>query len=311
MKKIYSIVLMVFGLHAAFAQQDAQYTQYMYNMSVINPAYTTSTESIINFGGFYRSQWTGVDGAPTTSNFFIHSPISDKMEAGISIVSDDIGDIVNESNVFADLAYKIDMEEKGTLSFGVKVGATFFNVDYNGLEFESGDMFTDPLFMENLNRTNFNMGIGMYYNTDNYYIGFSVPTLLKGKHLDEENGRYRGVENPHMFLTGGYVFDLSSELKFKPAFMLKGVKGAPLSLDVTGNVLYNNRIEFGVGYRTDDAVMGLFNILVTPELKMGYAYDYTLSNHGPYSNGSHEFMILYNLDLYNFNKGFDKSPRFF
>lgn len=302
---------MVFGIHAAFAQQDAQYTQYMYNMNIINPAYTTGQESVVNFGALYRSQWAGIDGAPKTSNFFIHSPINETMETGLSIVSDNIGDIVKETNVFADFAYKLNLEAHGTLSFGIKAGATFFDVNYNGLEFESGEAFTDPLFMENINRSAFNMGFGVFYNTDNYYVGFSIPNVIKGKHLDEEDGRYQGVEDPHLFLTGGYVFDINPMFKFKPAFMLKGVNGAPVSFDITANALYDDRVEFGLGYRTDDAVMALFNILVTPELKMGYAYDYTLSNAGPYSNGSHEFLILYNLDLYNFNKGFDKSPRFF
>tara|TARA_R110001583_G_scaffold87485_1_gene228148 strand:+ start:860 stop:1795 length:936 start_codon:yes stop_codon:yes gene_type:complete len=311
MRKIILNSIALFTSILMWSQQDAQYTQYMYNMSVINPAYTTNTIGIVNVGGLHRTQWVGVIGSPKSSNIFLHTPINDKIEIGFSLINDNIGNIVKENNLFADFAYKLDLEEYGNLSFGLKTGVTFFDVNFNDLVLESGDVFTDADFAENINQSFFNIGAGIYFNTDNYYIGFSIPTILKAKHLDRNNGKYQGTEQPHIFLTGGYVYKINELFKLKPAFMAKSVKGAPLTIDLTANVLYNNRVEFGIGYRFNDAFTGLFNIRATPELRIGYAYDHTISNLGPFSSGSHELFILYDFDILNINKGFDKSPRFF
>lgn len=294
-----------------WSQQDAQYTQYMYNMSVINPAYTTDNLGIVNLGALHRTQWVGVDGAPKSSNLFAHTPLNDKIEVGFSMINDNIGDVVKENNLYADIAYKLNLEENGNLSFGIKTGITFFDVNFNDFVLESGDVFTDPDFAENINKSYFNFGVGAYYNKDNYYVGLSVPNLLNSKHLDRDNGKYQGSEQMHVFLTGGYVFEISELVKFKPAFMSKIVKGSPVAFDITANVLYDNRFEFGLGYRIEDAFSAMFNVKATPELRIGYAYDHTVSNLGPFSSGSHEIFVLYDLDLFNINPGFSKSPRFF
>ncbi|MFZ3274198.1 MAG: type IX secretion system membrane protein PorP/SprF [Lutibacter sp.] len=294
-----------------WSQQDAQYTQYMYNMSVINPAYTTDNIGIVNLGALHRTQWVGANGAPKSSNIFAHTPINENVEVGFSLVNDNIGDVVKENDLYADFAYKLDFEENGKLSFGLKAGVTFFDVNFNGFVLESGDVFTDPDFAENINRSFFNVGAGVYYNTDNYYIGLSIPAILNAEHLDRNNGKYQGTEQAHTYLTGGYVFELNDLFKLKPAFMAKAVKGAPITLDLTANVLFDNKVEFGVGYRLEDAFSGMVNFKATPELRIGYAYDHTISNLGPFSSGSHEIFILYDLNILGLNKGYDKSPRFF
>lgn len=311
MKKLIIQFVVLFLPLMLWAQQDAQYTQYMYNMSVINPGYTTDNFGVLTLGGLHRSQWSGVVGAPNSSNLFAHLPINNKIEVGMSIINDNIGNVVKENNLFFDVAYKLDLEDLGNISFGIKSGFTLFDVNFNGFVLESGDIFTDPDFENNINKTFFNFGTGIYYNTENYYVGLSVPNILSSKHLDRNNGKYQGTENSHFYLTGGYVFELDNQFKIKSAFMLKSVKGAPITLDLTANVLYNNKVEFGLGYRVKDAISGMVNFSVTPEFRIGYAYDYTISNLGPFSTGSHEIIILYNMFLSNLNKGFDKSPRFF
>lgn len=311
MKKIIVLFITLFTSVIMFSQQDAQYTQYMYNMSVINPAYTTGNTGIINIGALHRTQWVGVEGAPKSSNLFVHTPINDKIEVGFSLINDNIGDIVKENNLYADFAYKLDLEEQGKLSFGLKAGVTFFDVNFNGLVLESGDVFSDPDFANNINKSYFNMGAGVYYNTDNYYVGLSIPNILNTQHLDRNNGRYQGTEQAHVFFTGGYVYDINEEFKIKPAFMTKFVKGSPVTVDLTANVLYQNRIEFGLGYRFDDAFSAMANFKATPELRVGYAYDHIISNLGPFSSGSHELFILYDFDILNLNTGYNKSPRFF
>ena len=311
MKKIIIQFITLFTSIIMWSQQDAQYTQYMYNMSVVNPAYTTDNIGVVNIGALHRTQWAGVIGAPKSSNLFAHTPLNNQIEVGFSIVNDNIGDIVTENNLYADIAYKLDLEKHGKLSFGLKTGITFFDVNFNGFQLESGDVFSDPDFTENINRSFFNIGAGVYYNTSNYYIGLSIPNILNARHLDRNNGKYQGTEQAHVYLTGGYVYKINEEFKIKPAFMTKIVKGSPVTIDITANILYLNKIEFGLGYRIDDSFSAMTNFKVTPELRIGYAYDHTISNLGPFSSGSHELFMLYNLDILNLQKGYDKSPRFF
>jgi type IX secretion system PorP/SprF family membrane protein len=308
LKYIVFTAVLLAGIRA-IAQQDPQFTHYMYNMSVINPAYATDEEGVINLGGLYRTQWVGAVGAPKTGTFFAHYPLGKRVEAGISFVNDNIGDVVKENNIYADVAYVIPVSENTKLSFGVKGGVTLFNVDFGGFVYtEPGDLsFVDT------KKTMPNVGAGTFFFSDHYYLGFSVPNLLTTKHIDRKDGvQSASVEAIHYFFTGGYVFDLSPSVRFKPAFMAKGVSGSPLSMDITTNFLINNRFELGAGYRWDDSVSGLVNFYVTPTLRVGYSYDYTLSNLGKYNSGTHEIFILFDLDLSRLSSnGYDKSPRFF
>ncbi|WP_433780659.1 PorP/SprF family type IX secretion system membrane protein [Flavobacterium anhuiense] len=308
MKKIVLLINFLFCLSVS-AQQDPEYTHYMYNMSVVNPAYATGVPAMMNFGGLYRTQWVGAYGAPKTFTFFGHTAINDKIEAGISFISDDIGDgAKKENNVYADFAYVLKLGGKNKLSLGLKAGFSSMQTNFNGFRFT--DPQTDLAFAENINATKPNIGVGAYYFRDNLYVGLSVPNLLKSKYIEEKSGMNAfGSEEIHTFLTAGYVFQVSDKVKLKPAFMSKFVKGAPITLDVTANVLYNEKFEFGAAYRIDDSVSALFNINVTPTLRVGYAYDYTLTNFGQFNSGTHEIMLLFDLDL--LGKGFDKSPRFF
>lgn len=291
-----------------FSQQDAQYTQYMYNMNVINPAYATDNSDHINFGLIYRSQWVGAVGAPSTGSFFAHSTLTEKLEGGISIVHDQIGDVVKDTNLFIDIAYVFPVSESAKLSLGVKAGLSFFSTDFNG--FVYSDPLPDPAFAENLSRVFPNIGAGAFYFTEKFYFGFSVPNMLQSKHLEDDSGIVaEGSEALHFFTTGGYVFNINDKLKLKPAFMAKTVIGAPLTLDITSNVLLNDKIEFGLAYRINDGISGLFNLKISKAIRVGYAYDYTVSNLGRFNSGTHEVMLLF--DLFKSEKGYDKSPRFF
>lgn len=307
---ISTILLLFFQVRG---QQDPQYTQYMYNMSLVNPGYATDSGSM-NFGALYRAQWVGSVGGPTTGTFFAHSPLAKNVEVGLSIVHDEIGDIVKESGVFADFAYVLKINETNKISFGLKAGASFFSTNFNG--FVYSDDLPDTAFANNISKTFPNIGVGTFYFGENYYFGLSSPNLLSTKHLERKEGVImNGIETIHYFLTGGYVFNLNDNLKFKPAFMARTASGVPLAVDITSNFLINNKVELGVGYRVGDAVSGLANFRVTRDIRIGYAYDYTLSNLGRFSSGSHEIMVLFdiskNKDKEDDSKGYDKSPRFF
>ena len=309
MKKITIFLLLGFVLYftESSAQQDPQYTQYMYNMNVVNPAYSGS-RGTLSLGLLGRTQWTSIDGAPKTFTFNAHAPLGRKVGVGISVIADEIGP-AKEQNIYADFSYTLTVSETGKLAFGLKGGVTLLDVNLLDIVLPQTNSSGDDLFNENINDAFPNFGAGVYYYTGKFYAGFSVPNILKSTHLDKDNINTKAAEEVHYFLTSGYVFDLSSTLKFKPSLMLKGVTGAPLSIDVNANFLLYDRFELGASYRVDDAVSVLFNFGVTPDFRIGYAYDYTISD---YSNsvtgGSHEIILLYDID---FSKKNLKSPRFF
>jgi type IX secretion system PorP/SprF family membrane protein len=312
----YLLVLLVIFLTSKLqAQQDPQFTHYMYNMSVINPAYATDNADVINLGALYRAQWVGIEGAPTTQSFFAHKPLSKRVEIGLSVVHDEIGDVVKENNIFADFAYVIPISESVKFSLGLKAGFTLFDTNFNG--FVLTDPVPDPAFQNNISETFPNIGAGLYLFGPNYYAGFSAPNMMTSRHIETINGHPgSGVEAVHFFMTGGYVFTFNGNenFKLKPAFMAKGVEGAPLSLDVTANVLINNKFELGVGYRMGDSVSGLASFYISPSLRIGYSYDYTLTNLDAFNSGSHEVFLLFDLDLNKLSssgKGYEVSPRFF
>ncbi|PWK18164.1 PorP/SprF family type IX secretion system membrane protein [Xanthomarina spongicola] len=305
---IYIFLFLIGSIFTSYGQQDPQYTQYMYNMSLINPAYATDNSEVINLGLLYRSQWVGAVGSPSTGTFFAHSTLTDRVEGGLSIYHDQIGDVVNNTNLFADIAYVIPVSANSKLSLGLKAGLSFYSTNFDG--FKYSDPTPDPTFSENYSRTFPNIGVGAYYFSDNYYIGISVPNLLKSKYIKDSDGiASEATEKLHIFFTGGYVFNLNENLKLKPAFMAIGVNGAPISFDLTTNVLINNFLEFGIGYRFGDGLSGLVNFSVTKSIRIGYAYDYTISNLGDFNSGSHEIILL--IDLSKLGNGYDKSPRFF
>lgn len=312
MKKRYIplFFLLLFCLQS-HAQQDPQYTQYMYNMSVVNPAYTKGEKGLLNLGLLYRSQWQNTVGAPNTLSFFGHTSLSKKIEIGVSIVSDQIGDgALKENNIAFDFAYILQLDEKSDISLGLKGGITNFESNFNG--FRLPELQDDPAFAENLNNSFPIVGVGAFYNRGNFYAGVSAPNLLTSKHIENVDGISKfGAEAIHAFLTAGYVYELNSKLKLKPSTLIKMVKGAPLVFDASMNVLINNRFEAGASYRLEDSVSAMFNMAVTPAIRVGYSYDYTLSNLSTFSAGSHEIFVLFDLDLLGLRKGYDKSPRFY
>ena len=300
MKNFYIIIVLLIATQV-YGQQDPQYTQYMYNMNVINPAYAGSKENL-SFGLLYRTQWTGIDGAPKTGTFFAHSPVGEKVGLGLSVISDEVGP-VKETNAYVDFSYTLKLGGAHKLAFGIKAGATFHDIGLAGIDLIDPN---DPFF-QNINTTTPNIGAGFFYYTDNYYLAGSVPNILNSVHLDA-NGNKIGSEDSHYFLTGGYVFDLSANAKLKPSFLVKSAFGAPTSFDANLNVLFYDRFEIGGSYRLDDSFSGLVNFAITPSLRIGYDYDSVTSDIKRFAPASHEFMLLFDL---NFPKKVSRSPRYF
>jgi type IX secretion system PorP/SprF family membrane protein len=310
MKKLYLVALVAlasFGdLHA---QQDPHYTQYMYNMSVMNPAYAGSKENL-SMGLLYRKQWVEIEDAPTTGTFFGHSAVGKNVGLGLSFISDKIGP-VEENNVYGDFSYTLNLGGDHKLAFGVKLGLTFHNVGlFSDINYTLPQQ-NDPAFSRDITNTYFNFGSGFFYYTNKYYLGLSVPNMLKSTHFDVQRSAEElqfGTETSHYFLTGGYVFDINQSVKFKPFFMLKSAFSAPTSLDVSTNFLFNEKFEVGATYRLEDSFGAMVNYAINPSLRIGYAYDHIVSDLNVTTPSSHEIILLYDL---NFPKKVSSSPRFF
>jgi len=289
-----------------WAQQDPEYTQYMYNTIQVNPAYAGSRGALSIFG-LHRSQWIGLDGAPTTNAFSINTPINDsKIGLGVSFVNDKLG-IMSENTLSVDVSYTIDLDGRtnNKLSFGLKGSANLLNVGYSRLNIKHPG---DPQFAEDISGVfTPNIGAGIYYHNDNAYLGLSVPNFLETKRYDD-NVQSTMRTRMHYYLIGGYVFDLNPMLKFKPAFLVKAVEGAPLQVDLTANFLIQEKFTIGAAYRLNASFSGLVGFQITDGLMVGYAYDADTTRLARYNSGSHEIFLRF--ELFNRYRRVN-SPRFF
>ncbi len=288
--------------YTVFGQQDPQFTQYMYNTMSVNSAYAGS-RGHFTVTGIHRSQWVGIDGAPRTQTLTLDTPIGKKVGVGLSIVNDEIGP-TDEVYFDANVSYTIKASETHRLSFGIKGGGRLFNIDWT----KGRSQNSDALFQQNVNNRFFpTVGAGLYLHSDKSYLGISIPNFFTDQHYDEIQQSIAS-ERLHFFLMGGLVFNLSTQTKFKPAFLLKHVVGAPLIVDISANFLLYDRLRLGASYRWDDSVSGLVGFQITPGLLVGYAYDYTTTELQKFTTGSHEIMVRF--ELKSEEKRL-KSPRFF
>jgi len=308
-KKILGCTLLLLLSGGLYAQQDSQFTQYMYNTINVNPAYAGSREAMSIFA-LHRTQWVGLDGAPVTNTASINTPINDtNVGIGVSIVNDRIGPS-DENNIAVDFSYSIPVSENYKLSFGVKGTANLLNIDFTKLNQYDQNDYTFDTNVDN--KFSPNVGVGVYLHSRNSYVGLSAPQLLETKHFDKyaSTGSTSHVakEKINYYLIAGHVFDLSSNLKFKPALLTKLVQGAPLQVDISGNFMINEKFVVGAAYRWSAAVSAMVGFQATPSWYIGYGYDLDTTRLENYNSGSHEIFLRYEL----FNK-FDKiiSPRFF
>lgn len=308
MRKLLALGLfsLLAGTTVLQAQQDPQYTQYMYNQNVINPAYAGTQEGM-SVTALYRQQWAGVAGAPETITFSGSSSVGDRVGLGLSIISDQIGP-VQEKNFYGDFSYRIPMSDKTTLALGLKAGMTFHDVNLATI---ATTVPGDDAFANQINESYFNVGTGAFLYGANWYVGASVPNLLRAVHLDEnqnDTGTNLGSETQHFFVTSGYVFDLSETVRLKPHVLVKGAFDAPISFDLNTNVLFNNNFEIGASYRFEDSFSGLVAMNLSETLRVGYAYDRVTSDINVVADASHEIFLTFNLA---FPRKVMQSPRFF
>lgn len=300
-------MVLALGLSTSMlAQQDPQFTQYMFNLLAINPAYAGSADRA-SLKALSRHQWVGFDGAPTTQTLTFHSPVwHESLGVGGTVLRDSHGPIT-QYTFMADVAYRIHMGD-AKLAFGLKGGLNLLQgtfAELNPLE------QNDQVFQQNVNtKLDPQFGFGMMYYSDRYFLGISAPKLLRTEFFETDSLAFVSSpgQRPHYFLTGGYVFDLGVYHKFKPTFLVKAVQGAPVSFDLSANFLFYEKFWLGAMYRHTDAVGALAQYHITDELTVGYAYDFPLSPLRNYSGGSHEIMLGF--EFGNKLKGV-RSPRYF
>lgn len=300
--RILLFVLMFTGV-VSYAQQDAQFTQYMYNTINVNPAYAGSRGALSIFA-LHRTQWVGLDGAPVTNAVSVNTPINgSNLGLGVSLINDKIGP-TNENTFSADLSYTIPTSETFKLSFGIKGTANLFNLDVTKL---NPDDPSDPS-LQNYNKFTPNIGAGVYLHSDKAYLGLSIPNFIQTNRYDDNEIATISKDKINTYLIAGYVFDLNQDIKFKPALITKMVEGAPLQIDVSGNFMFSEKFVVGVAYRWSAALSGMVGFQVSDGLYIGYGYDRETTNLKNYNSGSHEIFLRYEI-FKNINK--ITSPRFF
>ncbi len=295
----------MFNINTVVSQQDAQYTQYMYNTVSVNPGYAGSRGNL-SIGVLHRSQWVGLDGAPTTQTFNIHSPIGYRgVGLGLSIVNDEIGP-TSETAFDVDFSYTIKTSIEGKLSLGLKASANLLDIRFSQLNQYATDQ---SLEQDIQNRLTPNIGAGVYYHTDKFYLGLSIPRILETSHFDSSSTSTAN-EKMNFYLITGYVWDLNPDLKFKPTLLTKAVKGSPLQVDLSANFMFNDKLILGAAYRWDAALSGMFGFYISEGFLLGLAYDKETTELGNTSFNDGSFEVLLRYDFIK-TKGNLKSPRFF
>lgn len=291
-KKTVLVLMMVLSsLTQSFAQQDAMYTQYMFNALAINPAYAGSRD-VATATALYRKQWVGIEGAPQTQTLSFDSPLANnKVGLGFQVFNDAVG-ITQTTGVFATYAYRILMNNS-TLAFGIQAGGSRFSANYQNVDLGS-DGTPDMAYVDNVTKFLPNFGAGVFFNTDNFYAGLSLPHFLNNSLNKEAGFVSEGLvarQYLHLFFSTGYVFSLSDNLKLKPNILLKGVRGAPLQADINMNLYMFDLISLGLSYRTEADISGLMEVQLNKKVRLGYAYDASVTSLAKQNSGSHELML--------------------
>lgn len=307
MKVRWGLVVFILAMSAAGkAQQHPMYSQYMFNMLNINPAYAGS-RGVLTATALYRNQWVNIPGAPQTTSIGFDMPVKEKkIGIGFQLYDDKLG-IERTTGFNASYAFRIQLTESGTLSLGLQAGILNYRANYSEVRtFQPND----PAFNQNVSGFLPAAAAGIYYNSDRFYIGVSTPALLTTKISYDNVANVSSVtgRDLHLYLASGFVLPLSQDLMLKPSLLVKAVSGAPVEYDLNTNLWIQNVLSLGFSYRTGDAIVGMAELQLSSQLRLGYAYDKTFSDLGSYNTGSHELMLRYE---FGSNRGKVASPRYF
>jgi type IX secretion system PorP/SprF family membrane protein len=305
-RKAVLVLLILSSSSISFGQRDPMYTQYVFNMQTINPAYAGTWQSL-GFIALTRLQWVGISGAPSTQTLSIQTPFkTEKVGLGLNIVHDKIG-MEDRLSFNIDYSYRLSLSEATSLRFGIKGGFTNYS---NPLGLYTTYAPGDPNFQGYIdNKFMPNVGVGAFLYSNRSYLGLSVPKLVEARYKTNENGSIVDTqlsELREMYLSGGLVFDISTMVKFKPSFIGKYVQGAPFQYDLSANFLFAEKLWLGAMYRSGDAVGVIAQWIIQNRFRIGYSADFSTTDIRRYHKGVHEVMVSYEIDWHKFI-----SPRYF
>ena len=296
LQSLYTFFFLLIGVllipTESHAQKEPQYTQYMYNIGSFNPGYVGTVQTP-ELSGLYRAQWLDIEGSPRTLRLGANVPLSNEtMGLGLNLISDQIGP---STQTYVELAYsyQLNVTDATKLSFGMDVGGSFLNVDFSKGTFENPG---EPILGgETISKFYPTVGAGFFlYEDDIWYLGASVPNFLTDGIYNDDVATIIDDKLQFNFI-GGYVFDLNESLKFKPAFLINLVSGAPVNTNLSANFLYDSRFTVGASYRLGNAISGLAGFQITDSAFIGYSYDYSTNPLGEFSSGSHEVILKFYL----------------
>lgn len=297
MRNIYWIGWVFYFVGTMHAQQEPQYTHYIYATQLINPAYISSKD-YLSSNLIYRTQWLGISGAPKTASFTVDAPMdkNKKMALGLSVLHDEIGP-AQQTTVTVDYGYKIKLHADRRLAFGLKVGTSVLDIDFQKLNAYSSE---DPTFQNNIdNRWQPHIGAGMFYYTPKFFSGISTPNFLETKYFVQNNNKQTiAAQRMHMYWLSGYILDLTSDIKFKPTFLLKATLGAPLQWDLSANLMFFEKLQLGAVYRSSFTLAAIIGFQIVDTWFIAVAYDRHLGGLDSYSDGTYELVLQFRL----FNK---------
>jgi type IX secretion system PorP/SprF family membrane protein len=318
--KHWATLLLILGIGSSHlrAQQDKMFSQYMFNMMALNPAYAGSRD-VLSMSALYRNQWTGVQGAPQTATFTMDMPLNrERVGVGLQLYGDKAG-VMEEAGAFASYAFRIKVGARSTLALGLQAGASSYRANLTEVKTTpDGSGQIDPAFASNISKILPNFGTGIYLSNDRGYLSVSVPRLIKNKLSEYNVGDLRSVQARQGYLAAGFVVGISPVVKVKPSMLVRYAEGAPLGFDGNINVWFADRIAIGASVRrnqfsswtkyTTDALVGMVEIQLTDQFRFGYAYDRTMNNFQSVAPSSHEIMLRYE---FGFGKNRILTPRYF
>jgi len=299
------IFMLLFIAWNASAQQDPMFTQYMHNPVSINPAYSGS-RGTFNAVLMHRQQWVGMEGAPKTLSLSINSPLLNyNVGVGLSLLHDEIGP-VKQTGIYADYSYHLKVTQQIKLAFGIKGGVNIYDIDLTKLRGAQND---ELITMNGYQKMYLpNVGIGTYLYSDRFYVGLSIPKMLQNSLSDNQNNTLANKEERHYFLTGGFVMNISENIKFKPSTTIRIVSGSPVSTELSAAILLHEQLWLGAMFRNDGSLGAMVKFDLTSQLSVGYSYDLSQSDLRPFNQGTHEVYISYDIAFRNRKI---LSPRYF
>jgi type IX secretion system PorP/SprF family membrane protein len=301
--KFFRYILIIFVVQTSFAQQETLFSQYMFNPALFNPAYTGS-RGVSSLYMHHRSQWVEMEGAPKTSYVGFQTLLDNqKVGLGFNAITEAVGPI-RSTTLNLDWSYHLQLGLVGKLAFGIKGTLDKLDVDLSGI-----NQYQDDAYLyANIDRPFVaNFGMGFFYYTDRLFVGGSIPYLFQNKHYDTAN--FTAEDWSHLYLSAGYVFDLSPQLKFKPTVFYRSVPNIIQQFDISGNFLIQEKVQLGLTYRFDSAYSVMTAFQLSPQVLIGYSYDRETTVLQQFNKGSHELFLRYEFSILNKLKL--QSPRFF